>query len=154
MELHQLKSPLGSRKKRKIVGRGRGSGHGKTAGRGSNGQRARAGRGTILGYEGGQATLIRRLPKVGFNSRWPAVYQIVALEDLNRFKEGSIVNTELLKQEGLIKSQQRPVKILSDGKITKKLTIQAAKFSKAAEEKIVKAGGKAEVICGNANEKN
>ena len=86
MFIHELKSPLGSRKRRKIVGRGRGSGHGKTSGRGTKGQKARSGRGVIMGSEGGQMSLIRRLPKVGFNSKNPTVYQVVNLKSLTRFK--------------------------------------------------------------------
>ena len=146
MQLQDLKPPVGSKTRRKIVGRGRGSGHGKTSGRGHKGQRSRSGRGVILGSEGGQMSLVRRLPKVGFNSRWPDVYQLVHLESLNRFKDGTVVNSELLKSEGIIKSARRPVKILSDGDIKKKLTIQANRFSKSAEEKIKSAGGKAEVV--------
>ena len=146
MQLQDLKPPAGSKKRRKIVGRGRGSGHGKTSGRGHKGQRSRSGRGVILSSEGGQSNLIRRLPKVGFNSRYPNVYQIVSLEALNRFKDGTTITNELLKSEGVIKSAHRPIKILSDGELKKKLTIQADRFSKSAAEKINKAGGKAEVI--------
>ena len=146
MQLHELKSPLGSRKRRKIVGRGPGSGHGKTSGRGNKGQSSRAGRDMAPGLEGGQIPLIRRLPKVGFNSRWPNTYQIVDLEYLNRFADGTIIDIEKLKQEGLIKSLNRPVKILSNGSVTKKLIVKVNKFSKTAAEKIKKAGGTAEVI--------
>ena len=148
MQIQDLKAPRGSNKSRKIVGRGRGSGHGKTSGRGHKGQNARSGRGVILGSEGGQMNLVRRLPKVGFNSRWPNVYQIVHLESLNRFKDGTVVNPELLKSEGIIKSAHYPVKILSDGDLKKKLTIQANRFSKSAEEKIKSSGGKAELLSG------
>ncbi len=146
MFLHELKSPKGSRKRRKIVGRGRGSGHGKRSGRGQTGQRSRAGRGILFSLEGGQMHLIRRMPKVGFNSKWPTVYQIVNLDELNRFKDGDVVNAASLKAEGLIRSVRRPVKILSNGAISKKLTIQVQGFSKAAQEKITKAGGKVEAI--------
>ena len=90
--------------------------------------------------------LLRRLPKVGFNSKWPDEYQIVSVESLNCFNEGDTVNPESLKEANLIKTLQRPVKILSDGGITKKLTVSAHRFSKAAQEKITKAGGKAEVL--------
>ena len=141
MQLHELKSPAGSRKRKRIVGRGKGSGSGKRAGRGQTGQMSRAGRGPLLSLEGGQMHLIRRLPKVGFNSKWPKVYQIVNLQDLNRFKSGAVVNAESLKTQGLIKSTRHPVKILSKGEITIKLTIQADRWSKSAEEKIVRAGG-------------
>jgi len=141
-----LKSPKGSRKRKKIVGRGKGSGHGKRAGRGQTGQNSRAGRGILKSLEGGQMYLIRRLPKVGFNSKWPTRYQIISLDDLNRFKDGSVVDAAALKAEGLVKSVRRPVKILSNGEISKKLTVKAQGFSKTAEEKIAKAGGKTEVV--------
>ena len=146
MQLHQVRSPLGSRKHKVIVGRGRGSGHGKRSGKGQTGQNSRAGRGVILGSEGGQMNLLRRLPKVGFNSKWPDEYQIVSVESLNCFKEGDTVNPDSLKDARLIKTLRRPVKILSDGSITRKLTVSAHRFSKAAEEKITKAGGKVEVL--------
>ncbi len=146
MQLHQLRSPEGSRKRKKIVGRGRGTGHGKRSGRGQTGQNSRSGRGILLGLEGGQMNLLRRLPKVGFNSKWPDRFQIVSVESLNHFKDGDVVNPDSLKDANLIKSLNRPVKILSDGKITKKLTVHAHRFSKAAEEKIAKAGGKVELV--------
>lgn len=144
MFVHELKSPKGARKVRKIVGRGRGSGHGKTSGRGQTGQNSRAGRGILFSLEGGQMYLIRRLPKVGFNSRRPVVYQTVPLVELNGFKDGEVVNLQSLKAKGLIKSVRRPVKILNEGDLSKKLTVQVQNFSKTAQEKIVKAGGKAE----------
>ena len=146
MQLHHVQAPVGSNKRRKIVGRGRGSGHGKRSTRGQKGQTSRAGRATMVGYEGGQMNLLRRLPKVGFNSKWPDVYQIVNIESLERFENGAVVNPQTLKEQQLIKSLRKPVKILSDGAITKKLTVQAHRFSKAAQEKITNAGGKAEVI--------
>ena len=146
MFLHELKAPKGSHKKRKIVGRGRGSGHGKRSGRGQTGQRSRAGRGILNSLEGGQMYLIRRLPKVGFNSKWPTNYQIINIEDLNCFKDGTVVNAAALKAEGLLKSVRRPVKILSSGDISKRLTVQAQGFSKSAQEKIAKAGGKTEIV--------
>ena len=146
MFVHELKSAKGAHKRRRIVGRGRGSGHGKTSGRGQTGQDSRAGRGILFSLEGGQMHLIRRLPKVGFNSRRPTVYQIVPLNELNSFKDGDVVNTQLLKNKKLIKSIRRPVKILNNGDISKRLTVQAQSFSKAAREKIEKAGGKAEIV--------
>lgn len=146
MQAHQLRSPAGSRRDKKIVGRGRGTGRGKRSGRGQTGQNSRAGRAVRLAYEGGQMSLLRRLPKVGFNSKWPDQFQVVNVESLNCFNDGTVVNLEVLKQEGIIRSLRRPLKILSDGKITKKLTVQAHRFSKLAQEKIVKAGGKAEII--------
>ena len=146
MQLHQIQSPLGSHKRKKIVGRGRGTGHGKRSGRGQTGQNCRAGRGVILGSEGGQMPLLRRLPKVGFNSKWPAAYQIVNVDGLNRFQDGDVVNPAMLKDADLIKTLHRPVKILIDGDISKKLTVHAHRFSRTAQAKIVQAGGKAEVI--------
>lgn len=146
MQLHQIRSPLGSRKHKKIVGRGRGSGHGKRSGKGQTGQNSRAGRGVMAAYEGGQMRLLRRLPKVGFNSKWPTEYQIVNIESLNCFNDGTTVNPEVLKDQNLIKTLRRPVKILSDGSITKKLTVVAHGFSKKASEAIEKAGGKTQVI--------
>ncbi len=146
MQLHNLKVPDGARKRRKIVGRGPGSGHGKTSCKGFNGQNARAGRGVRRGYEGGQMSLIQRIPKRGFNSKNPTVYQEVNLENLTRFKEGTVITADLLKSHGLIKQLFHPYKILGMGDIKKPLTVQAYNFSKSAEEKIVKAGGKVETI--------
>lgn len=146
MQLHQINSPDGANKRKKIVGRGRGTGHGKRSGRGQTGQGSRSGRGTMVGYEGGQMNLLRRLPKVGFNSKWPAQFQIVNVESLNQFENGAVVNPQTLRAADLIRSLRKPVKILSDGAITKKLTVQAHRFSKTAVEKISKAGGKTELI--------
>jgi len=148
MQLHELKSPKGSRKRKKIVGRGRGSGIGKTSGRGENGQKSRAtGRCLVGSSEGGQMPLIRRLPKVGFRSHRPILNQIVKLERLNNnFDNGAVINAESLKAEGLIKSFNKPFKILGDGEINKSLIIQAGSISKKAQEKIIKAGGKIEIV--------
>ncbi len=146
MQIHELTAPVGSHKRRKIVGRGRGSGHGKTSCRGQKGQRARSGRGILLGLEGGQMPLIRRLPKIGFRSKNHKYYQIVNLASLTRFKEGTIVNSEFLKSHGLIRNVTKPFKILGDGDLKKPLVIHAHSFSKSAQEKIVKAGGQAEMI--------
>ncbi len=146
MQLHQVRSPAGSRKRKVIVGRGRGSGHGKRSGKGQTGQNSRSGRAVMSGYEGGQMRLLRRLPKVGFNSKWPADYQIVNIESLNNFSDGTTVNPELLKSKNLIKTLRRPVKILSEGAVTKKLTVVAHRFSKTASDAITKAGGKVQVI--------
>ena len=146
MYLHELKSPKGSRKRRKIVGRGQGSGHGKTSCRGQTGQLSRSGRAVILGSEGGQMPLIRRLPKVGFRRKNPLVYQIVKLSSLNTLNEGTTIDAEFLKLKGLIKNIYKPYKILGDGEVTKSLVIRASSFSKSAEEKILKAGGKVEKI--------
>lgn len=147
MQLQDLKSPKGSRKRRKIVGRGRGSGHGKTSGRGENGQKSRSTGRTIVGSsEGGQMPLIRRLPKVGFRSHRPILNQVVNLERLNQFKSGTVINAELLKAQGLIKSLNKPFKILGDGEIKELLVVQAQSISKTAQEKIIKAGGKIEEV--------
>ncbi len=146
MQIHQLKPPVGSRKRRKIVGRGRGTGHGKTSCRGQKGQMCRSGRGPILGSEGGQMPLIKRLPKVGFRSKVSIVYQVVNLESLSRFKEGTVINAEFLISHGLIRSHGEPVKILGDGELKKPFTVVANRFSKSAQEKIEKAGGKAQVL--------
>ena len=146
MYLHELKAPKGSHKRRKIVGRGLGSGHGKTSCRGQTGQRSRSGRGPILGSEGGQMPLIRRLPKVGFRRKNPLVYQIVKLSSLEKWKADTVIDGEFLKSKGLIKSIYKPYKILGDGGIEKSFTVRAFSFSKSAQEKIVKAGGKAETI--------
>lgn len=146
MYLHELKSPKGSRKRRKIVGRGSGSGHGKTSCRGQTGQLSRSGRATILGSEGGQMPLIRRLPKVGFRRKNPLVYQIVKLASLEKMERDTVIDGEFLKSKGLIKSIYKPYKILGDGEINKAFTVRAFSFSKSAEEKILKAGGKVEKV--------
>ena len=146
MFLHEIEKPKGARKKKRIVGRGQGSGRGKTAGRGENGQKSRSGRAIIHGLEGGQMPLIRRLPKVGFRVRNRNLYQLVNLGMLSKVKEGITVNPEFLKEKGLIKSIFKRVKILGVGEILKPLTIQVHAFSKSAEEKIAKAGGKIELI--------
>ena len=146
MQIHELKAPTGARKRRKIVGHGPGSGHGKTSCRGHKGQRARSGRGILLGLEGGQMPLIRRLPKVGFRSKRHKFYQLVNLTSLTRFKEGTIINADFLKSHGLIKSLSKPIKVLGDGELKKPLVIHAHNFSKGAQDKIVKAGGKTEII--------
>ena len=146
MQIHQLKPPTGSRKRRKIVGRGRGSGHGKTSCRGQKGQLARSGRAIHLSLEGGQIPLIKRLPKVGFRPKRSHLYQVVNLDSLSRFKEGTVINAEFLKTHGLIRDMAEPVKILGDGELKKPLTIQAHRFSKNAQAKIAKAGGKVETV--------
>jgi large subunit ribosomal protein L15 len=140
MYLHELESPKGARKKRKIVGRGPGSGHGGTSGRGDNGQNCRAGK-RVGALEGGQVPLIRRLPKVGFRSHRPIVYQVVNLDRLNQFKEKTVIDAEFLKSRKLITSLNKPFKILGNGEIKKALIICADNVSKTAREKIVKAGG-------------
>lgn len=146
MLLHELKSPKGSRKRGRIVGRGPASGSGKTSGRGDNGQKSRSGRGVGLFSEGGQMALIRRLPKVGFRSKRPILNQVVNLERLTKFKSGTVITAKLLKEKGLISSLNKPFKILGDGDIKNALTIQAPYVSKTAHDKIVKAGGTIEII--------
>jgi large subunit ribosomal protein L15 len=145
MQLHDLKSPKGSRKRKKIVGRGRGSGLGKTSGRGEKGQNSRStGRALVGSCEGGQMPLIRRLPKVGFRSKRPILNQVVALGRLNQFKEGTVIDAVFLKAHGLIKSLNKPFKILGDGQIKKALVLHTESMSASAKEKILKAGGKIE----------
>jgi large subunit ribosomal protein L15 len=144
--LHLLKSPKGSRTRKVRKGRGAASGLGKQSGRGDKGQRSRSGRGIILGSEGGQMALIRRIPKVGFNVRHPNVYQIVQLDSLNKFEAKTVVDADKLKAAQLISSRRRPYKILSRGEIKKALTVKAYAFSADAAEKIKKAGGTTEII--------
>lgn len=145
VSLHNLKSPFGAHKKRKILGRGSSSGHGKTSTRGSKGQTSRAGRHFYLGFEGGQSPLIRRMPKRGFVSNFKKVYQIVNLQDLNSIKETTITPL-LLKENGLIRNESALIKILGNGGIKNAVTIQAHAFSKRASQEIASAGGKAEII--------
>lgn len=146
MKLEELKSPPGATKSPKRVGRGIGSGHGKTSTRGHKGQKARSGGGVRPGFEGGQMPLQRRVPKRGFTNIFKKEWSIVNVKDLNIFEDGTIVNSELLKQAGLIKKLNQDVKLLGDGELEKKLTVQVAKASQQAEEKITAKGGKVEVI--------
>lgn len=146
MKLHELSATEGARKLGKRRGRGEGSGLGKNAGTGHKGQRSR-GRGLIrLGFEGGQNPLNRRLPKRGFRNPFGTVYAVVNLEDLNRFEDGTIVNPALLVETGLVKKEYAGVKILGNGTLTKKITVEAHAFSAKAKEAIAKAGGEAKVI--------
>ncbi|WP_297566878.1 50S ribosomal protein L15 [uncultured Faecalibaculum sp.] len=145
MKLHEMKS-LAPRTARKRVGRGPGSGLGKTSGRGQKGQNARSGGGVRPGFEGGQTPLARRLPKRGFTNINRKEYAVVNVEDLNRFKDGTTVTPALLKETGLVRKELNGVKILGNGELTKKLNVTAAKFSKSAVEAIEKACGKAEVL--------
>ena len=146
MKLHELQATEGSRSKDYRRGRGVGSGNGKTAGKGHKGQNARSGGGVALGFEGGQMPLWRRLPKRGFKNVNRVEYAVVNVSDLNKFDEGTVVTPALLKEAGLVGREFHGVKVLGAGKLEKKLTVQAAKFSKSAEEAINAAGGKAEVI--------
>jgi large subunit ribosomal protein L15 len=150
MKLDDLRPASGSTKKQKRVGRGDGSGHGKTACRGHKGQRARAGGGTRPGFEGGQMPLQRRLPKRGFHNPFKVEVAIVNLDQLERFSTDSEVNPETLLEKGLVHGKNRRIKILGDGTLSKSLTIKAHSFSVKAKEKIEAAGGKAEVIISHA----
>lgn len=143
--LHNLPVPRGAHKKRKYLGRGAGSGHGKTSTRGSKGQTSRAGRHFYLGFEGGQSPLIRRMPKRGFNSQNRKEYQIVNLKDLNLIRETTIT-LSVLEEKGLIRDKNKLVKILGDGAIKNPLTVQAHAFSKRAAQEIATAGGKPEIV--------
>ncbi len=146
MELHNLSPKPGSRKDRKRVGRGPGSGHGKTAGRGHKGAGSRSGTKQRRNFEGGQMPLVRRLPKRGFTNIFRTEYVIVNIGQLERFPAGSEITPELLLAEGVIAKLLDGVKILGDGSLTRKLTVRAHKFSKKAEEAIRAAGGECEVI--------
>ena len=146
MKLHELQSAAGSRKERNRVGRGQGSGNGKTAGRGSKGQKARSGGGVRLGFEGGQTPLFRRLPKRGFQNINRKEYAVVNLETLNRFEDGQEVTAAVLVEAGIVKNEKDGIKVLANGKLERKLTVKANKFSQAAKEAIEAAGGTVEVI--------
>lgn len=146
MDLSNLKPALGSTKTRKRLGRGAGSGLGKTAGKGHKGQKARSGGSIKAGFEGGQMPLQRRLPKRGFTSLDKKVYSLVNLRDLELFEAGSVIDIEALALAGLVNKVIDGVKILGDGTLTKALTVKAHKFSKSAQEKIEAAGGKVEVL--------
>ena len=146
MKIHELTPAPDSNKAVKRIGRGHGSGNGKTAGKGHKGQNARSGGGVRIGFEGGQMPLTRRIPKRGFKNIFATKYAIVNVSDLNKFKDGTVVDTELLMASGLVKKVYDGVKILGNGELTSNLTVKAAKFSQSAIEKIQKAGGKAEVM--------
>lgn len=147
MKLHELSPVPGSRRENKRIGRGHGSGWGKTSGKGHKGQWARSGGGVKPGFEGGQMPMQRRLPKRGFNNIFKTEYATVNICDLEaRFDDGAIIDANALIEIGLIKKTLDGVKVLGDGELTKKFTVKAAKFSAAAAEKIEKAGGKAEVM--------
>lgn len=145
MDLSHLRPAPGSVKKKKRVGRGPGSGLGKTSGRGHKGRGSRSGGNTPPGYEGGQMPLARRLPKRGFHNPFRERYDIVNLASLERFAEGSVVDAEALLAAGLVRGKQRKVKILAKGELTKTLTVKAQAFSQQAREKIIALGGSAEV---------
>ncbi|MBC8389496.1 MAG: 50S ribosomal protein L15 [Actinobacteria bacterium] len=147
MRLCDLKPSKKSIKKRKKVGRGNGSGHGTTSGRGTKGQLSRSGGKVRIGFEGGQMPLQRRIPHLkGFKNTRKKQFNIINIGQLEEFKNGSVVDIKFLKKNGLVMSKDNPVKILGNGKLTKKLTVKANFFSKNAGEKIKKAGGNLEVI--------
>ena len=147
MRLQDLRPPFGAKKNVKRVGRGTGSGHGTTAGRGSKGQLSRSGGGKGAGFEGGQTPIYRRLPKRGFNNKFKVEYAVVNVGDLERvFESGDKVDGEALREKGLVRGYDVRVKVLGDGEMTKSLTVHAHKFSESAVSKIKAAGGSAEVI--------
>lgn len=146
MKLHELRAAEGATRAPKRKGRGTASGNGTTAGRGMNGQNSRSGGGVRLGFEGGQMPLYRRLPKRGFTNIWGTEYTIVNVDALNKFEAGTVVNRAVLEDAGIVKQVKDGIKILGEGELKVALTVQAAKFSKTAVEKIEAAGGKAEVI--------
>ena len=145
MKLHELSPAFGSTKEAKRIGRGHGSGNGKTAGKGHKGQKARAGRGQRPGFEGGQMPLQRRIPKRGFNNIFAEETVAINIAALEAFENGDVVDAAALEAKGIIKKAEIPVKVLGNGKLTKKLTVKLSAFSKSAAEKITAAGGTAEV---------
>ena len=146
MNLHELSPAAGSNTKAYRKGRGNGSGNGKTGGRGQKGQWARSGGGVRVGFEGGQMPLARRLPKRGFNNIFAKRLESVNLSALEKFEDGAVVNADALLEKGILSKCEHGVKILGNGSISKKLTVQASAFSASAKEKIEAAGGTAEVI--------
>ena len=146
MKLNELKSAEGSRKVSKRVGRGYGSGLGKNSGTGHKGQNSRSGGGVRIGFEGGQTPIYRRSPKRGFTNYTEKEYATVNVSDLEGLKAGSKVTLETLKEQGILKTKYNTLKVLGNGKLTKKLTVVANKFTKSAEKAIVDAGGTIEVI--------
>jgi len=146
MRLVDIGAPKGANRKTKRRGRGSGSGHGKTSCRGHKGALSRSGTATRIGFEGGQMSLIRRLPKRGFTSRFKEPFQAVNVEGLNRFEKGSTVGPEELKKAGLITSQYKPIKLLGDGTLTKAVNVRVHGCSKSAKKKLEDAGAKIELI--------
>ena len=146
MKLHELSPVAGSTFEGKRKGRGHGSGNGKTAGRGHKGLHARSGGKTRVGFEGGQMPLVRRIPKRGFNNIFAKPLEFVNVSALDKFEDGAVVDAQALVNAGLVKKTLDGIKVLGNGEITKKLTVNAAAFSASAKEKIEKAGGKAEVV--------
>ena len=146
MKLHELSPAAGSKKEVKRIGRGPASGQGKTAGKGHKGQKARAGRGMQIGFEGGQMPLQRRVPKRGFNNIFATKFAIVNVSDLEVFEAGAVIDTQALQEKGLVKKIYDGVKVLGNGNLSKAVTVKASAFSESAKSKIEAAGGKAEVI--------
>ena len=146
MDLSHLRPAAGATKKSKRIGRGPGSGHGKTSGKGHKGKGSRSGGNTPPGYEGGQMPLSRRLPKFGFRNPFREEFSIVNIGSLERFEGGSVVDSDMLIKVGLVKNNKKKIKILADGTLTKSLTVKAQAFSKQAQEKITASGGTAEVV--------
>ena len=146
MKMHELAPAIGSTKEAKRIGRGHGSGNGKTAGKGHKGQKARAGHGMRAGFEGGQMPLQRRVPKRGFNNIFATEWAAINVSALEVFEDGSVVDAVALADKGIIKKANLPIKVLGNGKLTKKLEVKLNAYSASAAEKINAAGGKAEVI--------
>jgi large subunit ribosomal protein L15 len=146
MKLHELSPAQGAKTAPKRLGRGSGSGLGKTSGKGHKGQKARSGGGVRPGFEGGQMPLTRRLPKRGFTNIFAKVYSTVNVADLESFEDGTVITADLLKEKRMIRKLNDGLKVLGNGTLTKKLTVKADKFTKSAEQKIVAAGGNAEVV--------
>ena len=146
MKMHELAPAMGSTKESKRIGRGHGSGQGKTAGKGHKGQKARAGRGIRIGFEGGQMPLQRRIPKRGFNNIFAEEWIAINLSSLELFEDGSVVDAAALANKGIIKKADLPIKVLGNGKLTKKLEVKLNAYSASAAEKIAAVGGKADVI--------
>ena len=147
MKLHTISPAIGTTHSKKRLGRGTSSGTGKTSGKGHKGQNARSGGGVRIGFEGGQTPLFRRIAKRGFsNAMFKTEYAVINLSDLNKFEDGAVITPELLKEMGILKNQLDGVKVLGQGKLEKKLTVRANKFSNVAKREIEAKGGKAEVI--------
>ena len=146
LELNNLRPAKGANKKSKRVGRGPGSGHGKTAGKGEKGQKSRSGFSQKPGFEGGQMPLHRRIPKRGFTNKFAKQYAVLNVRDLNGFEDGATVTPESLTEKGLVKRGKDGVRVLGEGELTRKLTVRAHHFSESAKTKIEKAGGAVEVV--------
>ena len=146
MKLHEMKYNDGARSSIKRLGRGQGSGQGKTAGKGHKGQNARSGGGVAIGFEGGQTPLYKRIPKRGFTNFTRKEYAVVNLDVLNRFEDGAVVTPEVLKETGIVKKQLDGIKVLGNGKLEKKLTVKCNKISTSAKKAIEEVGGTVEVL--------